>query len=60
MQGGQFGAGTWATGIDKSMVSRVCQELDEEVTPFRKRSWSWCTRVCGWTPCTSKCDRTTG
>lgn len=48
------------SGISKSqVVSRLCEELDEEVERFRKAVlWKVLIPTCGWTPHTSRPART--
>ena len=41
-------------GISKNQVSRMCQELDEEVEGFRTRGLEGPYPTCGWTPPLSK------
>ena len=41
-------------GISKNQVSRMCQELDEEVEGFRTRGLEGPYSTCGWTPPLSK------
>jgi hypothetical protein len=48
-------------GISKSEVSRICRELDAEVAAFRSRSLATPgSRMCSWTPPTSRPESTAG
>ena len=37
-------------GISKSQVSRLCEELDEQIEASERGGWTDRTRMSGWTP----------
>jgi transposase-like protein len=50
-----------AIGISKSEVSRICKNLDEEVTAFRERPLKHSrSLMCSWTPPTARPGSITG
>ncbi len=46
-------------GISKSQVSRLCEELDVEVSASATASWRGATPMCGSTPRFSRCAKIT-
>ena len=48
-----------ATGVSKSQVSRLCEEIDERVKAFLDRPLEGDWPYAGWTPPPSKCAATT-
>jgi transposase-like protein len=49
------------SGISKSEVSRICADLDGEVSAFRTARWpARASRMCSWTPPTAKHGSTGG
>jgi transposase-like protein len=48
-------------GMSKSQVSELAKSLDAKVAEFRNRPLdAGPTPTCGWTPCSTRCERAAG